>query len=166
MLLGWNLVVIPSALVLVFAVLGLRSTPVFQGLAMGLMWTVLSSGQAWKNPERVRALLDDDEELLTAFPARLLPSRTRTGLRGWSVAGSCFLVLTTRRVLVFAHNRVVDVPTGHLWDAPRRDCRAELRPDARRLKVTHGEASSEFRLAARHRKATERFAVALGRGWW
>lgn len=42
--------------------------PWFNGLGMGLAFTVWCGGQAWRNPARVRALLDDGEELVAAFP--------------------------------------------------------------------------------------------------
>ncbi|MGW6273801.1 MULTISPECIES: hypothetical protein [unclassified Streptomyces] len=150
--------------VLAHAAFGHPSQPLAAGLTSGCVWLVLAGEQAWKQPGRVRALLDDGEELTAVFPARRLArgasSRTSGGY------DSCFVVLTNRRVLVFAHNRLVDVPTGLVLDAPRRTCAAELRADGRRLTVHRGDEHQEFRVSPRRRGVVGRFVVALNRGWW
>ncbi|MEV8320716.1 hypothetical protein AB0Q95_41860 [Streptomyces sp. NPDC059900] len=130
----------------------------------GLTYTVLYGGQAWRNPERVRALLDDGEEPVTVFPVRSV----RTSFPRRLVGAGCFLVVTNRRVLVFAHNRVTDIPTALVWQAPRRDCSAELISKRREFTVTCGEDIRAWRFGseARRRAAVERFVVAINRGWW
>lgn len=138
--------------------------PWFNGLGMGLAFTVWCGGQALRNPARVRALLDDGEELVAAFPVG--PDRL-TLLRRLVGVGS-FLVVTNRRVLVFSHNKFTDVATGLLWSGPRRECSAELVLKGRRLIVVCGEERRKcrFGLGARRRTAVERFVVAINRGWW
>lgn len=163
-LVAWCLGVMPSVLVLVNVALGADSRPWFNGLGMGLAFTVWCGGQAWRNPARVRVLLDDGEELVAAFPVG--PDRL-TLLRRLVGAGG-FLVVTNRRVLVFSHNKITDVATGLLWSAPRRECSAELASKGRRLTVMCGEESRKcrFGLGARRRTAVEQFVVAINRGWW
>lgn len=160
----WNLGFLPVAIVLVYVALGSSARPWFHGLSMGLMYIVLCGGQAWKNPERARALLDEGEELVTVFPV----GSVRTSLPRRLVGAGGFLVVTNQRVLVFAHNRITDVATDLLWSAPRRGCAAELGPQRRQLRVFRGEESGEWRIGygARHRAAVERFVVAINRGWW
>lgn len=154
----------PSAIVLVHVALGSDSRPWFNGLGMGLAFTVWCGGQAWRNPARVRALLDDGEELVAAFPVG--PDRANFLRRLVGVGG--FLVVTNRRVLVFSHSKITDVATGLLWSAPRRECSAELDSKGRRLTVFCGEESRKWRFGfgARRRTAVERFTVAINRGWW
>lgn len=160
----WCLGVMPSVLVLVNVALGSDSRSWFNGLGVGLGFTVLCGGQAWRNPARVRALLDDGEELVAAFPVvsdRLTLLRRLVGVGG-------FLVVTNRRVLVFSHNKITDVATGLLWSAPRRECSAELAPKERWLTVIRGEERRRWRFGfgVRRRTAVERFTVAINRGWW
>lgn len=162
----WCLGVMPSVFVLVNVALGSDSRPWFNGLGMGLAFTVWCGGQAWRNSARVRALLDGGEELVAAFPVgpdRLTLLRRLAGVGG-------FLVVTNRRVLVFSHNKITDVATGLLWSAPRRECSAELDAKGRRLTVMRGEESRgrkfRFGLGVRRRTAVEQFVVAINRGWW
>ncbi|MGW7274291.1 hypothetical protein ACWGH5_27640 [Streptomyces sp. NPDC054864] len=160
----WCLGVMPSVPVLVNVALGASSRPWLNGLGLGLAFTVLCGGQAWRSPARVRALLDDGEKLLAAFPVgpdRLSPLRRLMGAGG-------FLVVTNRRVLVFSHNKIPDVVTGLVWSAPRRECSAELDLRRRRLTVVRGEERHHcrFGFGARRRTAVERFVVAINRGWW
>ncbi|MGW6056409.1 hypothetical protein [Streptomyces sp. NPDC055189] len=131
---------------------------------MGLMYIVLGGGQAWRDSRRVRALLDEGEELVTVFPVR----PDRSGLAGRLAGAGGFLVVTNWRVLVFAHNRIADVATGVLWFAPRRECSAELGPGRRQLSTTCGEETRRWRFGfgAGRRAAVERFVVAINRGWW
>ncbi|MEU5956986.1 hypothetical protein [Streptomyces sp. NPDC047525] len=132
---------------------------------MGLVCTVMCGGQAWRNHARVRALLDDGEELVTAFPV----GSVRTSLYRRLVGVGGFLVVTNRRVLVFAHNRVMDVPTALVWHAQRRDCSAKLGPGRREFTLVRGEEEARgwrFGFGARRRAAVERFVVAVSRGWW
>ncbi|MEV0323326.1 hypothetical protein ACIBKX_11915 [Streptomyces sp. NPDC050658] len=167
LLVVWSLGVLPVVLVLVSFALGFGARALFNGLGIGLMYVVLYGGQAWKNPGRVRALLDEGEgeELVSAFPVGLPDQALLSRLLGGSGG---FLVVSNRRVLVFSRNRITDVATELLWSAPRRDCSAELRSDGSALTITGGGESRTWRLGpgARRRAAVERFVVAINRGWW
>lgn len=154
----WCLVLFP-ALLLLFQVLfdiDTSTDPVFFGVCMGLGWVVYLSGQSWKKPDRVRALLDEGEEAIVVLPVRRpatpLPLRLLHG---------CFIVLTERRVLVFAYNKLLDTPTGILWGGAADSSSAVSKAAGRLLTIESSGMSMEFTVTERHRGESARLVQAL-----
>ncbi|MGC9540558.1 hypothetical protein [Streptomyces sp. UG1] len=137
---------VPLLAVLLINIVDVTDGLLVYSITIATWWTAYYSGQSWKNPDRIKALLDDTESPVVVL---------RT-LRG------CFVVLTERRILVLTYNKLLDTPTGLLRSACLDTTSAELRSDGRLLTITEGERRMEFQVAERRRKTTEEFVSELG----
>ncbi|MEU7584203.1 hypothetical protein AB0B50_42230 [Streptomyces sp. NPDC041068] len=147
----------PLTAVLFVHTVGAGDGLVVYALLIAAWWTISYSGLSWKNSRRVQELLNEGESPVVVFPAR----RPRTALP-WRTVRGCFVVLTERQVLVLAHNRVLDIPTGVLWVADRGKSSAELRADGRLLTVKSHGSKIGLGVTPRRRTATAQFVTALG----
>ncbi|WP_432192920.1 hypothetical protein [Streptomyces sp. bgisy027] len=153
----WLGAIVPLLVIALYKTLGLSSDPVFFSLWFGAFFLIYYSGQSWKNGSRVQALLDEAESAIVVFPA----GRPHTPA-AWRTVRGCFVVLTERRILVFAYNRLLDTPTGLLRSADLGTASAELRSDGRLLTIAEGGHRMGFRVAERRRKTTADFVSKLG----
>ncbi|MFJ6612869.1 hypothetical protein ACIQPT_21630 [Streptomyces sp. NPDC091289] len=114
--------------------------------------------ESWSD-QHVQALLEEGEQLESAFPVRYpwggLPF-------GWLLRG-CVIALTDHRIVAFAHHKVTSRPDGQIWSEPRSSgCTAELSGNARRLTLTRPEAGRlELVVAPRHTRQIRRLIDAL-----
>ncbi|WP_217169915.1 hypothetical protein [Streptomyces sp. AC512_CC834] len=124
-------------------------------VAIAALWTGQCSGLSWKRPERVQGLLAEGEKVMAVLPVR--HPRSSVGRR---LLHGCFVVLTERQVLVFAYNRLLDVPTDLMWEVDRHEDAVVLR-DGRTLVLSTPGTPTELALPRRHRPTTTPRPAAL-----
>ncbi|MBL3671374.1 hypothetical protein JL475_36845 [Streptomyces sp. M2CJ-2] len=136
---------------------GATTALIIYALVIAAWWTVYYSGRSWKDRDRVGALLEEQESPVVVFPARHPHSPA-----AWRGVRGCFVVLTDRRVLVVAYNKLLDTPIRVLWVADRSMSSVDRRADGRLLTVASRGAEMALDVGHRHREATRLFVSALG----
>jgi hypothetical protein len=153
--LGWLWVAVPALMLGLAWAMSSDQVPLFYALALAATLSVAGSGQSWKDPDRVRELLPDGERSLLAVPVRSL-SATGPG----HALRDAFVVVTEGRLLVYGHDRLLDVPTGLLYETDRNGVAIELR-DSRTITVPTPTGTLELSARRRHLPSSDRLAAIL-----
>ncbi|MCX5204014.1 hypothetical protein OG897_21500 [Streptomyces sp. NBC_00237] len=147
---------IPPALVLGLGCLvNPDRIPVHNAVLVPASLTFACSGWAWKDSARVRKLLTDGENPLMVVPVRS-PAASGPG----RALRDAFVVLTERRLLLYGHDRFLDVPTRLLHEADRDTVAFGLR-DGRVITVPTPTGTLELTARPRHLPPPDRLAAVL-----